>query len=119
MKKLLLVLLVTTLTFSLIACDGKESSKSAEELIIEDVKSTVRGEISSTIIWKYDTEGAPTITYYVDEISENKFEITGKVTVCDKYGDTYTGKYDAVVEYDPVEEDSDIVSFNLGTLYKN
>lgn len=120
MKKFLSVLLMSVIMFSLVACGGtKEPEKSPEELIIEDVKSAVSSKIIATIIWKYDTEGTPIITHYVDEISENKFEVTGKVTVRDKYGDTYTGKYDAIVEYDPAEEDSDIVSFNLGTLYKD
>ncbi len=121
MKKLLAVLLLMSVfMFSLVACGGtEEAKKSPEELIIEDVKSTVSARIITTIILNYDTEGTPIITHYVNEISENKFEVTGKVTVRDKYGDTYTGKYDAVVEYDPAEEDSYVVSFDLGTLYKD
>ena len=120
MIKLFLVLLMSVIMLSLIACGGtKEPEKSPEELIVEDVKNDVSSEIIATIIWKYETEGTPIITHYVDEISENKFDVTGKVTVRDKYGDTYTGKYDAVVEYDPAKEDSEIVSFDLGTLYKD
>ena len=120
MKKILLMLLMSALVFTFVACDlNNEPEKSPEELIIEDVESCVTAEIIATIIWQYDTEGSPLITHYVDEIGENKFEVTGKVTVRDKYGDTYTGKYDAIVEYDPISEDSDIVSFNLGTLYRD
>ena len=54
----------------------------------------------------------------VDEISENNFEVTGKVTVRDKYGDTYTGNYDAVVEYNPTTNECE-VDCDIGILYKN
>ena len=122
MKKALVLLLTIILVCSLFSCGkGKENEKTKdpEEIIIEDVKSTVSSQITATIILKYDTVGSPTVTHYVDEISDNKYEVTGKVTVRDKYGDTYTGKYDAIVVYDPTSEDCSISSFNLGTLYKD
>ena len=46
------------------------------------------------------------------------FEVTGKVTVKDKYGDSYTGKYDAVVEYDPATDDCD-ANCDIDKLYKD
>ena len=122
MKKILVFLLVVVLAFSLVACgsSGNETQEeSGEEAIIKDVKDTVSARIVAKIVVSYDTVGSPTITHYVDEIDENEYEVTGKVTVRDKYGDTYTGKYDAIVIYDPVEKDSRIDSFELGSLYKN
>ena len=49
---------------------------------------------------------------------ENEYEVTGKVTVQDKYGDSYTGNYDATVEYNPTTDKCD-VDCNIGDLYKN
>ena len=51
----------------------------------------------------------PTITTYVEKISENTYEVTGKVTIKDKYGDSYTGKYDAEVEYNPSTEKCSVI----------
>ena len=70
------------------------------------------------IALSYDTTGVPTITTFVDEIGENTYEVTGKVTVKDKYGDSYTGKYDAEVEYNPATDNCD-VDLELGDLYKD
>lgn len=116
MKRVFSLLLVIALCFGLCACGGgsKESEKSPSEAVTSAVKSRIMVEIALG----YDTVGVPSITTYVDEVSSNLYEVTGKVTVKDKYGDSYTGKYDAEVEYDPATGDCD-VDLELGKLYKD
>lgn len=116
MKRVFALILAFALCFGLCACGGgsTESKDSPEE----KVRIAVRSQIVVELMFSYDTTGAPTITTYVDEIGNNRYEVTGKVTVNDKYGDSYTGKYDAEVEYDPATGDCD-VDLDLGTLYKD
>ena len=116
MKKILLVLLTLVFVFSLVACDDTGEKTDS---VSDEVKSAVRGRIIATVALQYDTTGSPNITFFVDEIGDNIYEVTGKVTVRDKYGDSYTGKYDAEVEYNPEDDDCNVTSFDLGTLYKN
>ena len=116
MKKVLAIILAMILCFSLCACNG--GNEEDTESIEDKVKSAVKSDIMATIKLQYDTTGLPNITCYVDKISENKFEVTGKVTVKDKYGDSYTGKYDADVEYKP-ERDYCDVDLDIGSLYKD
>lgn len=116
MKKILLVCLSLALVFSLAACGGQGE---AGDPVSEKVKNEVGRRIRVAITIDYDTVGSPTITYFLDEISTSVYEVTGKVTVKDKYGDTYTGKYDAIVEYDAEEDDCWVRSFDLGDLYRN
>lgn len=119
MKKILALILAIITCLSLCACTGGGNSNDAKSSSVEDkVKESVKYQIMAEVALKYDTTGAPSCTYFVDEIGENKFEVTGKVTVRDKYGDSYTGKYDAEVIYDPADDDCD-VSLEMGTLYKD
>ena len=84
----------------------------------DKLESAVKSRIMVEITLTYETTGVPSITTYVKEIGDNLYEVTGKVSVKDKYGDSYTGKYDAEVEYDPATEDCD-VDLDLGKLYKD
>ena len=100
----------------LCACSG--GSGESEKTPRDEVVSAVRSRIMLEVTLRYDTTGVPNITTYVDEVGDNIYEVSGKVTVRDKYGDSYTGKYDAKVEYNPATEDCD-VDLDLGTLYKD
>ena len=115
MKKLFAIILSMLLCLSLCACG---SNGGDTESVEDKVRDAVESQINVDIMLRYDTTGVPSITTYIDEIGENEFEVTGKVTVRDKYGDTYTGNYDAVVEYDPATDDCD-VDCDIDTLYKN
>jgi len=95
MKRFLLVLISIILVISLCACDN--SNKVSEEDL---VKNATKAILRAKLLY-YDTVGAPHITYYLEKQSSTKYYVSGKVTVSDKYGDSYTGKYDAVVEYMP------------------
>ena len=115
MKKILIVLLIVVAVLSLVSCNGAESELS----VYDRVKIAVESHINVYHMYKYDVAGRPEITYFMDEIQTNVYEVTGKVTVQDKYGDTYTGKYDAVVEYNPNKEECSVWSLELGSLYKD
>ena len=118
MKKIFSLLLVLIMCISLVACGGGSSSESkTEESIESKVRKSVDSHIDVEIMLSYNTVGEPDITYYVDEISENNFEVSGKVTVKDKYGDSYSGKYDATVKYDP-ETDKCDTDVEIDKLYK-
>lgn len=112
MKKFFAIILAIVLCLALCACDGGDSdTNSVEDKVRFQVESRITAYVYAL------TKSAPIITSYVDEIRENTFEVTGKVTVRDKYGDTYTGKYDAVVEYDPATDTCDI-DYEVDTLYR-
>ena len=116
MKKVFSVILAMILCFSLGAC----SSKNVETESMDDrLKDAVKNRINATILIEYDTVGVPSATYYIDEMSETEFEVTGKVTVTDKFGDKYTGNYEAFVEYDPSTDELDVVDCEIYSLYKD
>ena len=114
MKKFFSIMLVSILMFSLFAC-GKDVK--TEKTVNDKVSDAVKSQIILKIALQYNTVGVPTITTFVQEKGNNKFEVTGKITVKDKYGDKYTGKYDAEVTYDP-ELDKCKVSLEIDDLYK-
>ncbi len=114
MKKLLAAFLALVLCFSLCACADKKTNT---ETVEDKVRSAVEARLITYVALSYDTVGVPSITCYIDEVDENKFEVSGKVTVKDKYGDTYSGKYDAEVEYNPSTDECS-VDYDLDKLYK-
>lgn len=114
MKRLLALLLALICCLSLCACGAEEE----EESVVDKVRSAVRSHIMVEITLFYDTTGVPNITMFVDENSDGSYEVTGKVTVKDKYGDSYTGKYDAEVTYNKSTDKCD-VDLDLGDLYKD
>jgi len=111
MKKLVGVILVLMLCFSLCACGEGESVK-------DKVGDAVQLMVISYVDYQYDIRAVTNVTAYVEEISENEFEVSGKVTALDDYGDSYTGKYDAVAVYDPETDYCDVIDCNVDTMYK-
>ena len=54
------------------------------------------------------------ITCFIEETGEdNRFAVSGKITLRDKYGDTYTVKYDVIAVFDPSTKEIDLGSFEL------
>lgn len=115
MKKALSLILVLVMCLSLCACGGNSQEDGAEKKAIQ----TVHNNIQVKLVVRYGSVGAPSYTTYVTEIDTNKFEISGKVTIKDKYGDTYTGKYSAVATYDPSTGKCTVSDDYLGDLYKD
>ena len=120
MKRAFLMILAVVLCLGLCACGtgGAQKESEVEETPNDKVATAVKNQIMVQIALQYDTTGVPTITTYVSKVSENLYEVTGKVTVHDKYGDSYTGKYDAEVKYNSVTKDCD-VKLSMDTLYKD
>lgn len=116
-SRIISVLLAVAMSFIMCACGGANVK---EELSVEElVEFSVQAKIGGLVKIMYDITGAPRITCYVEEVDENEYEVTGKVTVTDKYGDTYTGKYDAEVEYDPEKKSCLVGDCDIADLYKD
>jgi len=112
MKKVIAILLVLVLTLGLCACGGETQKK---ESVKEKVEKAVRNRITATVVLKYGTS-APNITTYINEVDNNEYEVTGKVTV-NWNGDSWSGEYEAEVSYDPDMDNCD-VDLDLGDLYR-
>lgn len=117
MKKVISVLLIVVLCVSFAACSsgGDDTEVKSPQ---ERIRNVVYNRILVNVLAKYDTQGSPNVTYYLDPISDNTFEVSGRVTVRDKYGDSYSAKYDCVAEYKPDTDDVAITDFELGGFYK-
>ncbi len=115
MKRAISLLLAFIMCVSFCACETERSEDS--ESLSDRVASEVKAQIMFHVGLSYEIVGAPRVTAFVKEIGDNEFRVTGKVTIRDNYGDTYTGKYDATASYD---EDSDNISvdYDIGELYK-
>jgi len=113
MKKAILILLATIISISLIAC-GSKQNESLDEIIKRNVDSYVK----SYVTFQYNPAAILNITFYIDESGNNEYEVTGKVTVKDKYGDSFTGNYTSFVRYDPETDDCNVISCEIGNLYR-
>lgn len=123
MKKLLTLLLCVCMIGSIGVFSSCASSTEASTSV-ETVTDKVKSETKSTVLYRaYVKYGywAHTITTYVDQsyTDENKYYVSGKYTINDNYGDSYTGKYDVTVVYDPVTGECEVTSCELQTAYKN
>ena len=116
MKKALSLILALVMCLSLCACGIGKDKK--EKSMSERAADAVRAQINVYITLHYDTNGVPQVTTYVNETSMYQFEVSGKVTIRDKYGDTFTGKYDATAIYNPLTDEFD-VDYEVGKLYKD
>ena len=108
--------MTVVLCFAVCACGGNAGA--SDEDITGEIEYAVSLDLNVKVAMNYDVKGISNITYYVSEMGENQYEVTGKVTVLDKYGDSYTGNYDSIVEYDPATGECDADS-TLDTLHKD
>ena len=74
---------------------------------------------------EYSFEGVPKITTFVNEIEldydekcDVKYEVTGKIFIMDKYGDSWCAKYDAYVLYDSTLDEYDVSKCELQSEFK-
>ncbi len=115
MKKVLSVVLVVAMLLLLCACGSNSGSeRSLSDRAASQVKSTVQVYINMS----YDIVGVPQVTTYVKDLGGGEYQVTGKVTIRDGYGDTYTGKYDATATYNESSDRFD-VDFDVDSLYKD
>ena len=117
MKKILAILMVLVLCVSLFACNGNNS----EDDVTRKIEIEVKNRAALEVKYNYQDVKTQTVTCFIEEPNEESiyYAVSGKVTVVDKYGDTYTGKYDAEVSYDEAEDSASIISFKLDNLYKD
>lgn len=115
MKKILSIILVTALLISLCACGSSSgSTRSLSDRAASQVKSTIQVYINMS----YEIVGVPQVTTYVKDLGGGEYQVTGKVTIRDEYGDSYTGKYDATATYSESSDRFD-VDFDVDSLYKD
>ena len=115
MKRVFALLMVVLMMVSLCACgdSGSETTVSSER---DKVTSAVRGRAVAAMLVGYETSGSPQVTMAtVKETGNHKWQVSGKITVNDKYGDTYTCTYDAKVEYDPDLDKANVTEFDHTT----
>ena len=124
MKKLLTFLLCVCTIGAIgisTACTPAEPSESSSS--IETVEDKVKSKARSYVTVKcYATYGyIPSITTFLSKsyTDENTYYVSGKYTVRDNYGDSYTGKYDLTVVYDPETDTCSVSQNNLQTPYLN
>ena len=112
------IMLALAMVMSLAACGGASNSSSSDnpETI---VKKSAENRITVEVALNYKINGAPSCSSIVTKIDDNLYEVTGKVTVRDEYGDSYTGKYTVKVEYDPDKNEAKVKSSDLEKPTKN
>ena len=115
MKRVLVIVTLCVLVFGLCACG---TSAEPEESLSDRAVTSTEQRIRTYINLAYEIRGVPQVNSYVKEIGDGVYEVTGKVTIRDEYGDSYTGKFDATATYDATEDEFDI-DYDVGNLYKD
>jgi len=82
-------------------------------------RTAVRSGVSFYITWNYDVKENHNIDISTVEVNGNTYTAYGKVTVTDNYGDSYTGKFTAVYEFDENTQKFDKKSVDVSDLIKN
>lgn len=113
-KIIAMFLIIVTFAGLGVGCSTKKEVASVSSKVADKVEYMVMYEVRM----RYSVVGMPQVTSYVRDTGNNTFEVTGKVTIRDQYGDTYTGNYDATAKYNP-ETGNISVDTNIGKLYKN
>ena len=125
MKKAIAFVLALIMIMSLVACgnfgkshqENEEVAETAENLKDRARKSAER-YVAIYAGLSYSVSGVPYAhVATINEISENKWKVYGKVNLKDKYGDAYSGNFDGYVTYDP-ESDSFDNDIDIGTRQK-
>ncbi len=114
MKKVMAIILASVLAFSLCACGNSGGSKvKTEEDVIKNAV-THRANAAATVRLDNEYSGIPTTTIsYSRETSNNSWEVSGKVSIKDKYGNPLTYLFDATVLFLPETNDAQIIKFEL------
>ena len=116
MKKAISILLVLIIVIGLGACGNEEHSQ--EKTLSDRAADAVENHIWSYVYVAYNQpQNILVNTTHISQTNDNTFKVSGKVTVTDKYGDKFTGKYDATATYNPSTDDFD-VQYDVGTLYR-
>ncbi len=95
------------------------TAMSEEEKEEEFREVVVPSGLAFEIIWSDSDVEFQNCTISTVEVDGDTYTAYGKVTVKDNYGDTFTGKFTAVYEFDTNTQEFDKVSVEIDTLYKN
>ena len=117
--KFLSLFLVIVFCFSfcsiLASCDSNnhyEYQKTSSDYIRDQIDYRVYGIMRTNNFSSYS------FTSNISSSGENRYKVTGKVTLTDEYGDNWIGNYDAVVRYYEDSDSYDVSSFSMGKIYK-
>ena len=91
MKKISGILLCAIMCILLCSC----GSKSPEDKIKTNIQTSIVQEIKE----EYDIKSITDITYNIEQMTIKSYSVSGKITIKDRYGNFYTGEYDAYLEY--------------------
>lgn len=127
MKKIskiaVLMLLSIVFTMSAVSCGSgstQEDKPKVEKSPEDIVESAVTSRAWSYANTLYDISGLPDVFIATcNETEENLYEVYGKVNVKDNYGDSYTGKFEAIAEYNPETKEADVTEFDMETPTKD
>ncbi len=98
MKKIFSLGLIVILVFSLCACG---SSKTEKVDVKENIRIAVQGKATVECMFSY--ESVKTVLASCSTIDDNgdgTYDVFGKITVIDDFGDKYDAKYEAKVSVD-------------------
>ena len=117
MKKILLAIgTLAVLCTALCACGGEGAAK---EPTLEDMLTKeMEGEVLSTVWNRYGFLQTDITTTTVKKVDEYEYQMWGKVTVTDEYGDRYSGKFNGTVFYYPALDEISVSSCEVETLRK-
>ena len=103
--------------------DSQDTSKgkvgtASEESIKERIAEKVEDYLLIDIVNNYDFIGMPSITTSVQSIGDNKYQVTGTVTIRKSSDVKYSGRYTATASYNPSTDDCSVDMPELGDLYR-
>lgn len=90
------------------------TESSIKERIAEEVKDSLFIDVANT----YDYIGVPSITTNVQSIGDNKYQVTGTVTIRKSSDVKYSGRYTATASYNPNTDTCYVDMPQLGNLYR-
>lgn len=115
--KVLSLFLIIVFCFSfcitLLSCsESYEKIKTSDDYIRDEIKYSIKGTLYSS---GYSMQS---FTTNIFRDGNNRYEVSGSVTLKDRYDNIWKGSYDAIVEYDPDSDNYSVRNFDMGNIYK-
>ena len=117
MNKLVSILLVFVLCFSLCACGNNDELPSNP--IHEEIKRSVKATLIEYVIRYEGARSNYSATFFINEtgiLKSNGYyecEVTGNISFRNQYGDLRSKRYEIVMEYSPEEIPHQILKRNI------
>ena len=102
MKNFLSIILIIVLSVSaLCACSSPDSDSDSETSSVISLDDAIRNDVRREAMSKYNIAVVKEVMIgYTENVGEDQYTASGKIVVIDKYGDIYSGNWDADVTYD-------------------